>query len=82
MKWRQMWSLEGAANRDAEGRWNGPTRCLARNGHVLDSSIPDAVIDEEIVIDDPDFVESNYEPEESDEVSLSLPEAESSDLHS
>ena len=70
-------------NQDADGRWNGPIRCLAHNGHVLDTNIPDAVIDEGIVIDDPEFVESNYdEPDESDKVSLSLPEAESSDLHS
>ena len=70
-------ALEGLANRDAAGRWNGPIRCLARNGHVMDASIPDADVeeDEDIVIDDPDFVEITYEPGDNGEVSLSSPEA-------
>ena len=70
-------SLEGAANSDESGRWNGPARCLARNGHVMDESIPDAVIENEVdmVIDDPDFVEMTFGPEEDNEVSLSSPGA-------
>ena len=56
-----------------------PHRCLAWNGNVHDLSIPTVpseVIDdiqqaeEEMVIDDPEFVESNYEKELNHDVDL------------
>ena len=56
-----------------------PHRCLAWNGNVQDLSVPtgpSAVIDdiqgdeEEMAIDDPEFVESNYENELNQNVDL------------
>ena len=59
-------SEERLLSSSCAGAWSGPIRCLAWNGHVFDETIPDAIIEkDDVVIDDPDFIEMlDAEPSE------------------